>query len=140
MIIKNILIGEDIRQELGNKLSIMGIFGSSINIEVPPNVSEEPNVKLTLACLISIERTDLSSDPSDFKILIEMLVGDKKLGTMTANIEAIDLNRIFHIPTPRIEFAVTASTKLTVNVQAIKNDTLVSENTATMDINVKRGK
>jgi hypothetical protein len=48
------------------------------------------------------------------------------------------MERIFHLPVPRFELGITETTKLSVHVQIMKNGSLVSENTAVLDINLNR--
>jgi hypothetical protein len=139
VIIKNILIGEDIRQEIGNKISLMGILGSVLNIDVSPNVPKEMPVTVSLAYLISIEKTNPAIDPKDFSIQISMSTRENKLGSITARIQSTGEDRLFNLPVPRFQFPVTENTRLSVHVQVMKNDTQVSEHTAILDINLNRG-
>ena len=138
MIVKNILIGEDIRQEVGNKLSLMGIFGSALNIDVQANMPKDVPVGVSLACLISIENTNPANDPKDFNVQISLSIGENKLVSMAAKSESTGIDRIFHLPVPRFELGVTETTRLSVHVQIMKNDTLVSENSVVLDVNLNR--
>ena len=138
MIIKNILIGEDIRQEVGNKISLMGILGSSLNIDIQSDTPKDTPVMLSFALLISIENTNQANDPKDYKVLISMSIGENKLVDMTARIESTGIQGISHLPVPRFELGVTETTRLSVYVQVVKNDTLVSECTAILDIILNR--
>lgn len=137
MIIKNILIGEDIRQEIGNKLSLMGIVGSSIDIDIRNKPKEMP-AAVSFACLISIENTNSENDPKDFKVLVSLSIGETKLGDMTARIESSGMERFFHIPVPRFQVVVTESARLSVHVSIKKNDILVTEAATTLNINLKK--
>ncbi|MDO8947342.1 MAG: hypothetical protein Q7U88_09305 [Desulfocapsaceae bacterium] len=135
MLIKNILICEDIRQEVGNKLSLMGVLGSSINIDTPPNMPKEFSLALSLACLISIENTNTGNDAKDFNIQISIFIGENKIGNITAKIQSTGIiDRMSHFPVPKFEFAINKTITLSVHAQIMKKNTLVSENTAILDI------
>jgi hypothetical protein len=138
MIVRNILIGEDVRHEVGNKLSLMGILGSSLNVEIQANAPKEAPVAISLACLISIENTNPENDPKDFNVQISMTIGENKLLNMTGKIKSTGIDRIFHLPVPRFELGFTENTRLFVHVQVMKDDILTAENTAILDINLIR--
>lgn len=140
MIIKNILICEDIRLEIGNKLSIMGVLGGSINIDTPSDMPKEAAVGISLASLVSMENSNPENNPNDFNVKISMSIGDNKVGDMTARIMSTgtSIDRISHLPVPKLEFVIKENTRFSVHAQIIKNDTVVSENTAVLDINLNK--
>lgn len=138
MKVRNILIGEDIRQEVGNKFSLMGILGDSISIDFHQSMPKEAPVSLSLACLISIENTDPANDPKDFDIKIAISVGEKLMANMVARVESTGTNKIFHLPVPRFELGILETSKLTVHAQVFKNDTMVSENAAFVEVTLNR--
>lgn len=136
MIVKNILICEDIRQEIGNKLSVMGILGDALNVGVPQNAPKE--IPLSLAFLITIENDDIKKDPRDFKVSITMQLGEKPLAKIEAQVTSNGTERVFHLPVPRVGIQLVESTKLTIQTQITKNDKVVSEDTANLNINLER--
>jgi hypothetical protein len=137
MKIKNIIICEDIRQELGNKLSLMGVLGSSINIDTQPNMPKEASIVVPLACLVSIENADPTNDANDFNVQITMYIGDKKIGNMASRIMSTGtIDRMFHLPVPRFELGINETTKLSIHAQIMKNGASMSEDTAILDINI----
>lgn len=138
MIVKNILVGEDIRHELGNKLSLMGIFGGSLNADIPKEAPKEAEVRIPFAFLITIENTDPANDPKDFKVNINILVGANKLASMAAQIESGGKDRVMHLPVPKLEIGFKETTKVSVQVEIIKNGNKVSDSTAVLDININR--
>lgn len=138
MIVKNILICEDIRREVGNKLSLMGILGGSLNIDIQPDAPKEMLVAVSLAFLVCIENTNPANDPKNFNVKMTMSNGDIKLADMTARIESTGADRIIHLPVPRVEFGFQENAKLSIHAQIMENDTLVSEHTAILDINLNR--
>lgn len=137
MIIKNIIVGEDIRQELGNKLSLMGILGDSINIDIPQDAPKDMQIPVILSSLITIEN-DLSEQTNDFSIEVAMLLGENQFAKMAARIGADGNPKIFHIPVPKFEFAVTESTILTINSKILKDNEPISEGSYALNININR--
>lgn len=139
MIIKDILICEDIRQEVGNKISLMGLLCSSITIDTPPDIPKGAPVALSLAGLISIENTNSENDGKDFNIQISMSIGDKKFSHMTAKVQSAGIiDRISYLPVPRFSFDVKETSRLSIHAKIMKNETSVSENTAILDINLNK--
>jgi hypothetical protein len=138
MKIKNILIGEDIRQELGNKISLMGILGDALKIDVPPSVPKELPLPMALAFLVSIENTDPKNDPKDFKINIVVSLCEKQIAKINAQASSTGEGRISHLPIPKIGFQLIETTTLTIQVQVTKNDKLISESSAHLKINLNR--
>jgi hypothetical protein len=138
MIVKNILICEDIRQEVGNKLSLMGVLlGSAISIDIPSGMPKDNIIVISLACLISMENSNQGNELKDFKVQISMFLGDNKIGNMTAKNMSTgkQIDRISHIPVPKFEFGIKRGvTKLSIHAQIIKNETILSESSATLDI------
>lgn len=137
MIIKNIMIGEDIRQELGNKLSLMGIIGESINIDLPHDAPSDTQVQVILASLITIEN-DLSKQLSDFSIEVIMLLGENQFAKMASKIGINGNPRIMHIPVPKFEFAVAEPSVLTINAKISKDDELMSESSYSLNVVINR--
>lgn len=139
MKIRNIIICEDIRHEVGNKLSLMGILGSFINMDIQPNLPEDTNVMIPLACLVCIENTNPANDTKEFKVQITMSLGESEFGKIKARIHAAgEENRNVYLPIPKFEFGVKESTKLSINAKIIKNDDIVSEDTAVLDIKLNK--
>jgi len=138
MLVKNILIGEDIRREEGNKLSLMGIFSSSINIEVQPDVPKETPVGVSLAFLICIENSDTSNNLKNYEIRTSMFLADKKFISLNAKIESTENDRLYLLPISKVEVPIFEATQLLVHVQIFKKEILVSEDKAVLVINMNR--
>ncbi|WP_281184185.1 hypothetical protein [Trichlorobacter lovleyi] len=138
MIIKNILTGEDIRQEVGNKLSLMGILGSSLNVNIPQTAPKNAEVSVPLAFLITIENTDPANDPKNFNVLISLSVGGNKLVDMTARIESKGYDRIINLPVPKIEFRFRENTSVNVCAEIMKESVSVSKSSTVLDVQVNR--
>src|SRR5436305_15154408 len=54
MKIHDFVVGEDIRVEMGNKHSVMGIFGDYLSATLPPTAGDAP-ISLRLAFLVRLE-------------------------------------------------------------------------------------
>lgn len=137
MIIKNILVGEDIRQELGNKISLMGILGDSINIEIPHDAPKDMPVPIMLSSLITIEN-DQVEPINEFAIEIIMTLGEKQIAKMGAKMGSDGNPKLLHLPVPKFEFATTESVILTINAKILKNNELLSECSSSLDVNINR--
>lgn len=138
MIIKNIIICEDIRPEVGNKISAMGILGSTLNLERLSHAPKEPTENVSLAFLISFFEDDTASDPSDLSVKISISLGEKILVNLTARIQSRGEGGVSHLPIPKFTFGVTANARLSVHAQVMKKDTLVSEDTCILDIRLRK--
>lgn len=137
MIIKNIIIGEDIRQELGNKLSLMGILGESINIDIPRDTPKDTPVQVILSSLITIEN-DRSELLKEFEIEVILLLGQDQFAKMAAKIGADGNPKILHVPVPKFEFPATESVVLTINAKILKDNESISESSCTLNVNINR--
>ncbi len=74
MEITNFLVCDDIRNEIGNKKSLMGIYDSSIEFQVTPeNKSQWPRVKrLGIFARIKFEKTDMEKGISSFEFKLKI--------------------------------------------------------------------
>lgn len=138
MKVKSIIICEDIRKEVGNKISVMGLLGSELNVDMQSTPPSEAPVTVPLAALISIEHVNKKNDSQDFHVIISIYIGEHKIAKMTARLEPTGTGKISHIPVPRFEIGVTDTTKVSIHVQVMEKDTLLSEDTAIIDINLNR--
>lgn len=137
MIIKNIVIGEDIRQELGNKLSLMGIVGDSINIDIPKEAPKDAKIQVTLAALVTIEN-ELFKQINDFDIQVSMSLEDNQFARMAAKIGAEGNPRVLHVPVPKFGFPLTESVVLTINATILKAGAIISESSYALNVNINR--
>ena len=137
MIIKNIIVGEDIRQELGNKLSLMGILGDAINIDIPSDAPKDAPVQVILSSLITIEN-DRSELINEFVIEVTMLLGENQFAKMAAKIGADGNPKILHVPVPRFEFATNESVILTINAKILKDNKPATESSYVLNVNINR--
>lgn len=139
MKIRNIIICEDIRQEVGNKISLMGILGSFINMDIQPNFPENANVMMSLACLVCIENTNPANDTKDFNVQVTMSIEESEFAKLNARIHSTgEDNRNIYLPVPKFEFGVKESTKFSINAKIMKNNDIVSEDNAVLDIKLNK--
>lgn len=138
MIIKNILIGEDLRQEIGNKFSLMGIFGGSINLNIPKVVPHETPAAVSLAFLISIANNDPKCSLKDFSAQVTISIEENTFANVKANFESEEVDHIIHLPISRMLIPVQDKCVLKVHAQIFKNGGLISEDSIILKINVDR--
>ena len=138
MKVKNILICEDIRIEIGNKLSAMGIFGDTLNIEIPEQQVAGPQAAVILAALITIENIDPKADPKDYSIIVTIALGKNNIGKMIAKGASAGNDKILHLAVPKFSVPLIDSDKLFINVQLTKKDKVKNEYKATLNINVTK--
>jgi hypothetical protein len=136
MIVKNIIICDDIRFENGNKLSAMGLYGSSLNLNVPPNLKKETAMPLYLALLITLQRQSNEDELREFSVNITISLGDVHFAGMAAKAEIANNDLILHIPVPRFALPVHQTTTLRAHVQIKKGDRVISEDSGLLAINL----
>lgn len=138
MLIKNILVGEDIRHEVGNKISLMGIFGNSINIGIPADAPKDIKVGISLAVLLTIENSEDQQSGSSFTIDISVLTSGNTVATLKAQIQASADDRIIHVPFPKFNIVNTKSSEVTISARIVENNTLISEKSIKLNVNITR--
>jgi hypothetical protein len=138
MIVKNILICEDIRAEVGNKLSIMGLFGDSINIEIPDKQPAGMQATIILAALVTLENTDPKNDLRDFKVSITISLENDLLCKMMGEVASQEDSKILHLPVPKFSVQLAESKRLIVKVQLLKKDAVTFESDSVFNVNVTK--
>lgn len=133
MIIKYIILGDDIRHEAGNKFSLMGILGSSVEIDAN-RIPKGADAGLSLACIVGVENTNQNNDPKDFSMIVSFLLGDSKIGEMTGQIQVSGVGKIFHLTVPRFQISVKESSSFLVSVRIEKDGKTVTESSTNLDI------
>ena len=138
MKVNNVLICEDIRMEVGNKLSAMGIFGDTLNIDIPEIAATEPQAAVILAALITIEKIDSKTDPKDYSIIVSIALGKNIIGKMIAKGASAGNGKILHLTVPKFSVPLLDSDKLFINVQLTKKEKVTNEYKAILNINVTK--
>jgi hypothetical protein len=67
-----------------------------------------------------------------------MSLGEKQFGKLNARVISADKGRISHLPLPKIGLQLAESTILTIQAKIMKKEKVISENTATLNINLNR--
>ncbi len=138
MIIKSVIFCDDIRQEIGNKISAMGIFGDDLNFEVPADAPTDIPLPVSLGFILILERTDIKNDLKDFDVNISVVIENKEFAKIGVKIETIGSGKTIHLPVPRFTFPVSKSTTFVTNTQILEKGLLVTESSATLNINMNR--
>jgi hypothetical protein len=76
MKVYDFLVGEDIRTEVGNKHSLMGLFGDSLTFTVPAEAVASP-IALRLAFFLRLEFGP--TDPDSFSFQFKIFSQDKEV-------------------------------------------------------------
>jgi hypothetical protein len=79
------IICDDIRRELGNKVSIMGIYTESINLSLPPDTKWP--IPFRLGAYVRIALDDIDPIPDKFSVKISQ--NDKSLAQLRGEITPI---------------------------------------------------
>jgi hypothetical protein len=69
MRVHDFLVGEDIRMEMGNKHSVMGIFGDYLSVTLPADASDAP-ISVRLAFLLRMDVGPADPDTLHFEFKI----------------------------------------------------------------------
>ena len=85
------IICDDIRNELGNKHSLIGVYGESIQFKVPPvEKGKWPKVlKIAFFIRIKLEKDDDITKLNKFKLNV---IFNEKIKTLAEGVLTIDLN------------------------------------------------
>jgi hypothetical protein len=134
MKVRNIQFCDDIRQEVGGKLSVMGVLGDTVNISVPAEAPKE--VPLSLAALATLEYTDKHKNVA---LSADLLVGGESIGRLEAQVELQGDGKIFHVPFPRFPAQIVNSTNVSINLQVKDGNTLIAEYQETLHVKLNRG-
>jgi hypothetical protein len=133
MKIKNILICDDIRHEMGGRVSAMGIIGDTINITVPENAPQE--IQIPLAAVVTIEKI---GNHKNIAMIMEISSGEKRCNPLEIQIELKGAGTLFHIPFPKFPIEVIESTDFCFEVTVLdQNKPLVKQKTA-LHVNLNR--
>jgi len=133
MKIKNILICDDIRHEMGGKVSAMGIIGDSINITVPGNAPQE--IQIPLAAVVTIEKI---GDHKQIVMVMDISSGEKSKSHLEAQIELKGEGTLFHIPFPKFPIEVVESTDYCFEVKVLDQNKPLANQKTSMRVNLKR--
>lgn len=136
MIVKNIIFCEDIRQEIGNKISIMGALGSNINIKLNKDFPPDTSIQIDLAAVISIEKSPEDSDK--FEVKTNIFAGDKNLLVINGKVESSPLDTKFNLPVPKINYPAIGSETIKVVVEVFSEGNKIADGSTSINVNILR--
>lgn len=138
MIVKNIIFGEDVRHELGNKLSLMGVIGDTLNIEIDKNTPNSQQVGIAMAGIITLSREASEKTAGDYEVAIAISFGAEPFAKMQAQVKLDGSISIFQLPIPKFSFAVEKSETLFVNIQIMNSGKIESAYADTLKLVLTR--
>ena len=92
------IVCDDIRQERGDKLSFMGVFGDTIKLQIPKGASRPVPFRVAAFFRILVEDQDVV--PDRFKIVIKM--GTEVAASFEGGIGAKGKPRLMGFPLPQL--------------------------------------
>jgi hypothetical protein len=87
------IIADDVRQELGNKTSIMGVYGEEIILSPPPPSWPIP-LRIAVYIRVSPENADVMPD----KFSLQISQSGNKIAHMRGNIAVAEKGKSFVVP------------------------------------------
>jgi len=88
------LVADDIRRELGNKISVMGVFNDTINLNLPANAAGPILFRLGLFVRVLIDETD--EIPDRFRLII--LHNDANIAEFGGTISSKERAKLITLP------------------------------------------
>ena len=108
--LKDFIFCDDLRTEVGNKFSAMGIYGDRVRVELPKEDIKE--IRLPISILARFEKLASNSKNYDFEMKIRF--EEQDLAKIDGNF-AFKESAIVTIPFPRMDFQFENSGKLNIN-------------------------
>ena len=108
--IKDFIFCDDLRTEVGNKFSVMGIYGDRVRVELPKEDIKE--IRLPISILARFER--LASNSKNYEFEMKIRFEEQDLAKIDGNF-AFKESAIVTIPFPRMDFQFENSGKLNIN-------------------------
>lgn len=132
------MIAEDIRFETGGKFSLMGIYGDSLDVNLPADAPDTCSTALSLVSFVTLEHTQSDTVPGDYNIQIVAGLSATEIFNMNARIESPARGGTFHLPTPKFTFQVAEADILKIHVVITTREAFVATGSATLAINIRR--
>ena len=131
MKIKSFIICEDIRRELGNKSSLMGVLSDSLNFE-GANANEWPKV-INLAAFVQISLEDVI--PSDFSIRVTL--EGEEIANLKSDLEIKKDTQYLNLPITMYAFPLKSKGMLIFDLKLQRQGDILLEATNTLEVKVK---
>ncbi len=125
---------DDIRQEVGGKLSFMGVFGDSIKLQIPKGAPRPVAFPLALYLRILVEEND--SIPDGFKAFVH--VDKKEVAKIEGNIKVSgDRPKILGFVLPLKMLQVSGNATLSLTASFFAGGQLLMEISPSYDISIQ---
>ncbi|SNX59754.1 hypothetical protein SAMN06296273_1188 [Nitrosomonas ureae] len=134
MRISDFIIAEDIRNETGNKFSIMGIYNEEIILNQPEDVKWP--IPFRFGIFIRIDMEDSTEAPNRF--LFKIIRDEKLEAQVDGNIESIENAPTITIPLVLFPFPIFGDGKLQFCFEVFKEDNLLIEQTEEVEVISKK--
>lgn len=131
MQIKSFIICEDIRREVGNKSSLMGILGDSLSFEGLGS-NEWPKI-INLSAFIQISLEDVI--PSDFSLKITL--EGEEVAHIKSDIEVAEGTRYLNLPITMYGFPLKSKGMLVFDLKLQRQGVILLESVNNLAISVR---
>ena len=128
------IVCDDVRNELGGKFSLMGVFGDSINVQVPHGVTGAIAIPITVYLRVLLEERD--SVPDGFKVVIK--INGKEFAGVEGTIE-VSANKpnILGFVIPIRKFQVFENSTISLTATFTSGGQPIAELSPSYDISIK---
>ncbi|EKE07801.1 MAG: hypothetical protein ACD_17C00512G0004 [uncultured bacterium] len=133
------IVADDIRREIGHKVSLMGIYNDTIRIAAPPNASFPIGMRLGLYFRLLLEEQDTIPD----NFLVKVFHNDTELGEFGGRIPPVkDEVKVMVFPIVAEQLPIPGEGKLSIQLQMLrgKESLLVAEPPFAIDVKVESSK
>ncbi len=116
MKLTDFILCDDIRQERGDKLSLMGVFTDNITLQVPTHTPRPFGFKLMAFFRVLIEAADQTM-PDQFRVSVKGSANENV--TIEGGINITGRIRMLQLPLPLVPLAVQGDTTLSFEIQLL---------------------
>ena len=128
------IVCDDIRYEKGDKLSLMGIFGDKINLQVPKSAPRPLSLPLALYLRIFLE--DKDRVPDVFKVVVSL--DGKEFAKINGNIRVSDDSpKLLGLALPIKGFQVSGNTKMSLTATFYVGGQALEELSPPYDVSIQ---
>lgn len=131
MRILDFIISDDVRQEIGNKISVMGIYTDDLILAAPPQKWPVP-FRIGVFVRVFIEETDIS--PNSFTLQITQ--EDKNVARMEGDIKVHEKSRYLTLPLIIFPLPIPGPGVLQFELALLNNDQKLLEELNSVNVKV----
>ncbi len=119
------IVCDDVRQEIGGKVTVVGVYGDGLNVHIPPgDIAGKPVIKLALLARVLFEKSEEKPD----SFYIDFNLNGKSIthvsGQLSVQAPEISFLNIISILN---QFAIPESGKLTFRIQFKLKEKIISD-------------